>query len=237
MGNTAIEPSIAPGSGLDATVITEECDADGRRVSRTGWRDGLPQGETCRYAADGTLQLQARMDRGQLCGHLRIYDERGELIRDASYLAGQQHGDTLSYRDGRLASLERYENGLLHGESLIYAESGGVAARRCYVAGRLHGLSVALHEGVAIRTTPYVEGRLEGEVREYLPDGQLVWSGPYRSNLLHGKACRYHADGGVSAERLYIEGKPQEPWRVVTAPAGQAARSPATGRLEKWIRG
>ncbi|TKC87720.1 toxin-antitoxin system YwqK family antitoxin [Trinickia terrae] len=230
----------APGASAHATLM-ETRDATGRLVSRMPMLDGVPHGQVVMYGALAVPVLEAHYEHGALSGLVRTFDTTGALLQEAAYVAGQLHGTTTTWQDGRVASRQHYAHGVLHGTAVFYAPSGLVSARLAYEAGKLTGEALHLHEGTVVRRASYSKGVLEGETRDYASDGTLVQASPYKGGLLHGTVRRYGADGRVNEERAYANGKPLGEARKVAAPAPQDGA--ATGgqrlakQLEKWVKG
>ena len=121
----AIETFLSPpaatpdaSSSDEVTQIVEERDEAGRVVGRASLMAGVPHGESTRYAADGTMLLQANYAHGALNGPLRSFDEQGAPLQHAHYLNGKVHGVVMVYQDGCLAARQHYVQGVLHGERL-----------------------------------------------------------------------------------------------------------------------
>ncbi|WP_242538871.1 toxin-antitoxin system YwqK family antitoxin [Trinickia acidisoli] len=236
---TSSPPSPAALPAADVREVVEQRAENGAVIARTSLLNGVPHGPMTRCTPDGKPTFDAHYAHGALSGPLRAFDPPGVPVKEAHYVDGKEHGVTTLYQEGRVAARQRYVAGILQGESVSYAPSGQVTSRLHYQAGKLEGEGVYLYEGVVVRRARYRAGALEGETREFAADGTLVQSLPYHAGLLHGTARRFDPDGGVSAERRYVSGKPQEAWRNVDAPlAGAASGLPkVVANFEKWVKG
>ncbi|KCB21770.1 toxin-antitoxin system YwqK family antitoxin [Bordetella hinzii] len=191
------------------------------RVQADGEVDGLAPQE----------KVEAMLANGRLHGLLRL-SENGQPLYEAQYVDGRLDGECRQYEQGRLVVLRHYVAGQLHGVCETFDAGGQLSSRTVYVNGRLEGPGQWFHEGVLLREGAFHRGLPQGDWRHYGPDG-LIESMPYVSGRPHGVARRYGPDGQLLSERIYRDGRAEQPWTSLPAPP--PAEPPS--RLERWVRG
>lgn len=222
-------------------VVLEQRGEDGNLVSRTQFMNGVPEGEMTCFGADRRPTMQATYQRGVLNGCSRSWDDKGQLVQEANYRNGLQHGLTRVFAGGRLLSEQVFANGLLHGPTSSYSEAGFPVCKMQYVLGEIEGEALFFHEGLIVRRANYRHGLLDGETIDYDRDETKIQSAEYSANLLNGWVRRYWPNGQVMEEQQYRQGKPtSKPRRFNSKGAEQndeAAQQSLMQRLEKLVRG
>lgn len=227
----------APGGAL---IQHEQLGEAGVVTHRVTTLDGVPHGEMSAFGPDGAQLMQARYDGGVLDGVLKVHDEQGDLVQEASFVKGVRQGITRVYTQGRLLAVQHFAAGVLHGETLSYAESGDLASRQTFFQGRLEGEASFMNEGALVRRARFRKGKLEGETTTYDRDGALVQRETYKENLLEGPLTRYWPNGQVMERILYRAGKPVEKPRRFDGKGVELREQPKATlmqRLEQLVRG
>lgn len=201
----------------------------------------MPHGQMTSFGPGEKPSMQASYVAGVLNGPSRVWDDKGNLVQDASYRNGKQHGLTRVYSAGWLLLEQRFADGQLHGEVVSYSEAGVVTSRVPYRQGVIEGEAVFMHEGSVVRRAVYRKGLLEGEAIDYDQEGAKVQSATYKANLLEGWLRRFWPNGQVMEETQYRQGKPVgKPRRFDSKGAKQtdeASQASLLQRLEKLVRG
>lgn len=226
---------------LPITGVVEQHDEGGLLTSRTEVQDGIPHGQLTAYAPTGKPSMQAHYQRGVLNGISRGFDDQGNLVQEATWLAGQQSGPTRLFAGGRLLSEQMFAKGVPHGETVFYSEAGVATCKLHFRAGQIEGEALFFNEGELVRRAQYRKNLLEGEAIDYDRDGSKVQSATYKANLLDGWLRRYWPNGQVMEETQYRLGKPQGRPRKFTAKGAaasdEAGQASVMQRLEKLVRG
>ena len=235
--STAPPTTIAP----PVSGVFEQHDEKGVLTSRTEVQDGVPHGQLTAFAPTGKPSMQANYQRGVLQGIARGYDDQGDLVQEATWLAGQQSGLTRLYAGGRLLSEQMFAKGLPHGETVFYSEAGVVTCKMNFRAGNIEGEALFFNEGELVRKAHYRKNLLDGEATDYDRDGCRVQSASYKTNLLDGWLRRYWPNGQVMEETQYRLGKPQGRPRKFNAKGASTSdedgQASVMQRLEKLVRG
>jgi antitoxin component YwqK of YwqJK toxin-antitoxin module len=222
-------------------IVVEQRDASGALTSRTEFKDGAPHGQMTGYGPNGKPAMQATYAAGILDGSCRLWDDKGDLVQEAAYRKGKQHGMTRVYARGALLSEQMFVNGLPQGDTTFYSEAGLATCKMKFHAGAPEGEALFMNDGQVVRSAHYRKGLLEGETVDYDRDGAKVQSAVYKANLLDGWLRRYWPNGQVMEEMLYRQGKPAgEPKRFSSKGAEQtlaASQASLMQRLEKLVRG
>lgn len=218
----------------------EEFADDGRLLARNELVDGLPHGKLERFGPSGLPQLNAHYEQGLLDGPFKVFDDDGNLVQEADYSAGKQHGLTRIFSNGRCIAEQHYVHGQLQGESVFYDEGGNLVARQNFRLGKLEGLSQFYSHGVLVRKAGYRAGLLDGECADYDLQGHLVQVANYKANVPHGLTRRFGPDGKLREEILYRDGKPASLPAVAAPLVAPTAPQPDSGllaRLEQFLKG
>ena len=170
--------SIGPSDGMTplkslAPERLEEHDENGCLISRTWMRQGALHGRMDRFWPNGTPQLSANYDAGQLDGLLYQFDEHGKPLQIAAYVQGRQHGLTRVFVQGRCVSEQNFVDGAAHGPAMTYHSDGQPSAKMHFVKGQIEGPARFFHEGRVVRQAVYQAGLLEGEVSDFDRDHRL----------------------------------------------------------------
>lgn len=242
MATSTSTPTPLPSStALGEFVEIEQRDDAGHLTTRTGLLNGVPQGAMISFAPDEKISAHAPYDVGALHGVLKIFDEAGKPVQEATYWHGVQQGLTRVFSAGHLLSEQYYLAGRLHGESTAYAESGDVSVKQFFRNGLAEGEALFMNEGGLVRRTQSRQGLLEGETTDYDRDGAVVQRSIYKNNLLDGPLTRYWPNGQVMEMVLYRAGKPiGKPSRFDSKGVevqADALKTSLMQRLEKFVKG
>ncbi|MCW5651898.1 MAG: toxin-antitoxin system YwqK family antitoxin [Ramlibacter sp.] len=228
-------------SSVSEIVVLEQRNENGSLLSRTQLKGGLPDGDMTCFGAAQRPVMQATYRRGTLHGCSRLWDEQGQLVQEAYYQNGLQHGLTRVFMAGRLLSEQTFSKGVLHGPMISYADAGFPSCKMEYLHGDIDGEALFFHEGALVRRANYRRGLLEGITIDYDRDEAKIQSAEYKGNLLDGWLRRFWPNGQVMEELLYRQGKPAgKPRRFDRKGAEKDdvdAQLSLMQRLEKLVRG
>lgn len=190
--------------------------ADGKPKSVCPTKVGKRHGKCVRYSEEGTVTWSGEFDEGEQNGDfienfgsgkpkkVSTY-RKGKLTQVVEYYDEGQVKKTTQLRDEReLASKELYQNGNVKeetewkGDKQIvrgYHDNGKLAVR-----------------GILIPSTQCFYGcwtskQFEGKVERFTEKGKLYESGEWKSGQPHGKHFSYFANGKVSEESVYDNGR------------------------------
>jgi hypothetical protein len=116
-------------------VITERYDS-GAKQSATYLIDGQEIG--CRlWDESGLPEMEYGLRDGLMHGAFRTWDGDGQLLEEATYIEGKEHGEARQYQDGVCIGSYAMDHGT--GLDLWYNAPGVLAEERAFRDGERHG--------------------------------------------------------------------------------------------------
>lgn len=147
-------------------------------------------GEQKTYYLGGVIKTQMCYDHGVLHGLKGLWDEKGNLLEESTYLLGKLEGRHFSKNPDGSELVYHYKNNKREGIHRIYypqREGGNEKSK-------------------AIEAT-YKNSKLEGKAFEYAESGELISATMYVSGLKEGPAEIYHRNGKVALQVLFKQDK------------------------------
>lgn len=173
--------------------------------------EGKLHGEEKTFYEDGQPQAVLAYEHGVLNGLKQMWDPKGKLIEEATYILGKLEGKFFQIAPDGREIVTYYHGNLKNGPHWIFYppnEKGEKfkAIETVFENDQVEGLVVEFNqEGVKIAETPYVQGRKEGQARIYSPDERLSATIDFRNDKKHGIATQYFPSGAVFRETSYRE--------------------------------
>jgi len=92
-------------------------------------------GKKIEYYPDGKVSKEYMMEKGQINGICKFYNQKGFLVTEQEFFHGVPHGYYKSFfENGQVQSNVNYENGIPKGRSLEYYEDGTLK-KESYLTG------------------------------------------------------------------------------------------------------
>lgn len=152
----------------NTTESDEEVQEDGQTYrAHISYKKGsrIKHGREILYYLNGTIAKQSFYLNGRLEGKVEIFSQKGVLIYEAHYRAGQLNGLCKIYdvASGRLKSEMNFKNGLQEGQMSVYDSSGKLWHRLEYKQGKRDGIAIEYDDsGKILRQTRYIDDKEVG---------------------------------------------------------------------------
>jgi antitoxin component YwqK of YwqJK toxin-antitoxin module len=172
------------------TGVRESRDPDtDALLQETTFKDGVQDGESRIYNADGIVVQKLNYANGVLDGTTKNYDAKGGLLQEMPYVAGELEGLALFFmNDTKIAEIP-YVGGKRQGKAIFYTQTG-----------------------IKISEMEYKEDKQNGEHVLYDSQTQAVLRREfYADDLLTGIATTYYPSGSVMLEETLVQGKKDGP--------------------------
>ncbi len=191
---------------LTGTLIRKYPNGD--KLAESVFVDGLLNGESRGFGADGKLAHTVQFKNNQKDGALRQYDENGVLRAEAIYKADKLQGESrLFFPSKKVRLLETYENGVLNGKRVEYYENGQIKSQAVYSDNQLNGVAKEFYEKGQLKSElPFVNGRKNGKAFSYFANGKKQFAMNFKNDILNGESLRYNDAGKLIDKRVYKNG-------------------------------
>lgn len=203
-------------------------DTTGKEINRCEFKNG--SGKIRSVMINGKLYAEGEYKNGDLDGPYKFYYPDGTISSFQFYKGGLLDSTLRSYYHGGKVSTEgNYKLGNKVGVWKHYLEDGKLDYVENYVDGSLHGKRTYYFEnGKPDTETEFDQGNRRGWTKRYDPDGSLLYQMRYDDDVPeaytyldktgklvpeipipggNGKVKSYFANGNVSAEMTFADGK------------------------------
>lgn len=129
------------------------------------------------------------------------YSTEGELVEEASYRAGQYHGQRILYfAPGDTQIVETYREGQFVGPYRSYFPNGNIELSGQYVDNKMKGIWQKFYEsGELLEEVTFADNKENGPFTEYYKSGAVQVKGTYRDgDFEHGELLFYAPDGRLT---------------------------------------
>ena len=189
---------------------------NGKLTSRSGYKDGLPEGRCETYYPfryeEKLSQNHLRSSNNYLKGKLHGLQETFvENISRSYYKHGIPHGTFETFKDvekNQVKSSNNFKEGKLDGVQKKYRENGKLEYEESYKNGVREGWINKYHENGQLNSTvKRMNGKKEGETKRYFESGKLRYEGFYKKGKVEGEIKRFFESGVLHFEGTYVKGK------------------------------
>jgi antitoxin component YwqK of YwqJK toxin-antitoxin module len=153
----------------------------------------------CKIYDNGILKSETMMSNNEPHGMSKQFDEHGTLIAEINFENGKKQGDmTQFHSNGEISAITTFTDNKMNGSFKSYSTFGELSMRSEYKNDKLHGLMENFYVGI--------DGN--GMMRE----------SNYENGLLTGKEILYHSSGYILSESYYENGQLAEPIKSYPSP-------------------
>lgn len=148
-------------------------------------------------------------------GLLRQFNDKGVLIAEENYVAGELHGERKLYNEqGIVVIREQYKNNEFEGEYRNYHDDGTLKQQGKYINGAMNETWKAYYPNGSLReVVTFVENQENGPFREWYETGKPKASGTYlNGDNEHGTLHLYETDGTLRKVMTCDRGRCSTVW-------------------------
>jgi len=177
------------------------------------WNNGMLHGIQKDFYPSGKMKALMCYDNDVYDGSNNIWDEQGNLLKEATYVNKKLEGRYLEKdKEGR-ESISYYKNNKREGPYIVYHSEqteGGEKIKIIeahYKNNQLHGEVVEYVKGAKFLMTTYENGIKEGVEEFFYPNGIVASHCIFKDNVLEGLACQYHTNGQIIGKVEFVKGQ------------------------------
>ncbi len=175
---------------------------------------GALHGEQKSYYPHGAIKTVMSYEHGVLHGLKGLWDEKGNLLEESTYLLGKLEGRHIAKNPDGSEFVYHYKNNKREGIHRIYypqtesRKDKQKAIEATYENNKLQGKAFEYAEnGELISTTMYKLGVKEGPSELFHQNGQVALQVLFHLGFRQGISTQYFPDGAKNKEVLYIDDK------------------------------
>ena len=166
-------------------------DSKQRKISEWAYENGVRQGASIWWYANGRVMREANYRDGDLDGEIKQYDPNGKLVFREVYELGRKLAPKTEYHSG--GKQKKTEGLYLHAKIVEKTPDDWWNAVP----------AVTMQVGKDERHGPW---------SSWYPNGQVQIQGEYKHDLRVGQFTWWYANGQKSAEGFYVDGVPHGRW-------------------------
>lgn len=244
--NGTIWKSIPYYQGAINGIVEIYCD-DGMLLQRSNYRNGVKEGNSCRWWSCDTIAYEEVYCEGYLSSG-RYYDHVGNLICSID----EGNGFRAVFGRDRVCEMQEYRYGLLEGEIQVFDIYGRIISLYHVKNGRKHGEEMTFYDAPPLQKelTPklsinWFEGKIQGVTKTWYPNGIQESQKEMSNNKKNGHHSAWYRDGTLMMIEEYeqdrvVRGKYYnrgEKWPVSTIEDGKGVATlfDADGNLKKRV--
>jgi uncharacterized protein len=154
-------------------VRLESFDAEGKRLFASESSDDIMKVKI--FYADGTLESEGNLKKGDRDGNWKIYDPLGRLLQELQYADGLQEGPQMIYHgNGNISEKYNCDSNRIVGVYEKYYSTGNLNIRGSYNKNGRNGEWVSYYSNDSVQNRSfYTDGRSTGRQFFYTPTGTL----------------------------------------------------------------
>jgi len=209
---------------------------DGKTHSTRSYKDGVLDGMSASWDAEGNLIGEAWYQNGQLHGkqfqklpdgrsvvfhyeknirngtHQIFYpvNKENEQVKalEVAFVNGKPDGDAAEYdMNGKLVSITPFKNGVKEGVVQAFGSKGNVLVKVMFQQDKKEGPAFEYYpSGKLLTEADFAADQKHGAEKGYFEDGKLAHQSFYKEGKLHGLSQRWNENGVLVFEGEYKDG-------------------------------